>query len=102
MPVIVIPEAALQREREAIARTARDELERAIPDTEARNAIPELHKALAWGKPADQIVHAARKLGADLIVMGTHGRTGWRRAALGSVAEAVVRHAPCTVTCVKP
>ena len=39
----------------------------------------------------------AREEGCDLIVMGTHGRTGLRRALMGSVAAAVVREAPCAV-----
>lgn len=49
------------------------------------------------GIPARQISTYARRVGADLIVIGTHGRTGVSRALLGSVAEAVVRHAPCPV-----
>ena len=43
----------------------------------------------------------ARELGADLIVMGTHGRTGLRRLLMGSVAERVVREAPCPVLTVR-
>jgi nucleotide-binding universal stress UspA family protein len=45
------------------------------------------------GDPRDAILAAADEVGADLIVMGTHGRRGIRRALLGSVAESVVRHA---------
>jgi universal stress protein A len=48
----------------------------------------------------DIIVDAARAGGADLIVMGTHGRTGVRRLVLGSVAEHVLRHAECPVVSV--
>jgi nucleotide-binding universal stress UspA family protein len=47
------------------------------------------------------IEQAAIKLGADLIVMGTHGRQGLRRALLGSVAESLVRTAPCPVLLVR-
>ena len=53
------------------------------------------------GKPADEILHLAQAEGADLIVMGTHGRTGLRHALLGSVAEKVVRTASCPVFTVK-
>ena len=53
------------------------------------------------GHPADAIVRVAREEGADLIVMGTHGRTGLQHALLGSVAETVVRHAPCPVLTVR-
>jgi nucleotide-binding universal stress UspA family protein len=49
------------------------------------------------GDPRDAIVAQARDWGADLIVLGSHGRTGVKRWMLGSVAEAVVRHAPCSV-----
>ena len=59
---------------------------------------PEVTSKLARGVPWDEIVGAARDDQAiDLIVLGTHGRTGVRRALIGSVAERVVRHAPCTV-----
>ncbi len=53
------------------------------------------------GVPADEIVNAAERLGADLIVMGTHGRRGLSRAVLGSVAEKVLRRAPCPVLTVR-
>jgi nucleotide-binding universal stress UspA family protein len=49
------------------------------------------------GTPTSTIVEYARTLGADLIVMGTHGRSGMAHALLGSVAERVVRTAPCSV-----
>ena len=47
--------------------------------------------------PADGLVGAAKKIGADLIVMGTHSRGPLARVALGSVAGTVVHHAPCSV-----
>ncbi len=49
----------------------------------------------------DAIVEAAKALPAELIVLGSHGRTGVRRALLGSVAESVIRHAPCPVLVVR-
>jgi nucleotide-binding universal stress UspA family protein len=49
------------------------------------------------GRVADAIVTQARRWRADLIVMGTHGRRGVRRALLGSDAEMVVRHSPVPV-----
>ncbi len=53
--------------------------------------------ALVFGRPAREIVSYASRHGIDMIVMGTHGRTGVSRALLGSVAEAVVRRASCPV-----
>ena len=56
---------------------------------------------LKTGDARDMINEAAIELGADLIVMGTHGRHGISRALLGSVAETVVRSAPCAVLTVR-
>ena len=56
---------------------------------------------LASGDASDAIVDTARKIGADLIVIGTHGRTGVRRMLLGSVAETVLRAAPCPVLAIR-
>src|SRR5262245_2111708 len=58
--------------------------------------------AIASGRPAARIVDYARRHAVDLIVLGTHGRTGVSRAILGSVAEAVVRLARCRVLTVPP
>ena len=58
--------------------------------------IPSRHVVLA-GSPADQIVKVAEEENADLIVIATHGLTGWRRFIFGSVAERVVRLAHCPV-----
>jgi nucleotide-binding universal stress UspA family protein len=59
-------------------------------------AVPFEHH-LVTGEPARTIVKLAKEEGVDLIVMGTHGRTGLGRLLMGSVAEAVVRHALCPV-----
>jgi len=57
------------------------------------------HRSLR-GVPADTIVEFAEEVNANFIVMGTHGRTGLSRVLMGSVAEAVVRHARCPVVTV--
>lgn len=54
-----------------------------------------------FGSPELEIVKEALEMEADLIVMGTHGRQGMGRALSGSVAEGVLRHAPCPVTVVR-
>lgn len=56
---------------------------------------------LLEGFAAGEIVDCSRGAKIDLIVMGTHGRTGPKHLLLGSVAERVVRHAPCAVLTVK-
>jgi nucleotide-binding universal stress UspA family protein len=53
------------------------------------------------GIPADLIATVAEDIGCDLIVMGTHGRTGLRRLFMGSVAEQVLRTAPCPVLTIR-
>ena len=70
--------------------------------TQLRDLVPQSFTGhwdteVASGDPADAIVHVAQEHKADLIVMGTHGRTGLAHAFLGSVAEKVVRHASCPV-----
>lgn len=56
---------------------------------------------LMVGDPAAEILDLAEEKGCDLIVMGTHGRTGLARLLMGSVAQQVVRRAPCPVVTVK-
>jgi nucleotide-binding universal stress UspA family protein len=57
---------------------------------------------LKAGSPAAAITDTAAEEGSELIVIGTHGRTGLNRLVIGSVAERVVRIAPCPVLTVKP
>ena len=89
----------------------------ALPPAELRNQVHDalraaLEQAMAQvgahgearvldGSPAGQIVTAAEDLGAELLVIGTRGRTGLARLALGNVAERVVRGAKCSVLAVR-
>ncbi|MEL6614157.1 MAG: universal stress protein, partial [Bacteroidota bacterium] len=52
--------------------------------------------------PGAAIVEYAAEVGADALVMGTHGRSGWDRVVLGSTAEFVLRRSPCSVLTVGP
>jgi len=56
---------------------------------------------LEIGYPAEEILRVAKELGADLIVLGTHGRRGVGRLLMGSVAEQVLRNAECPVLTMK-
>jgi universal stress protein A len=70
----------------------------------ARKALKEavsVQVKVAVGKPAEEILRVPPEERVDLIVMGTHGRTGARHFLLGSVAEAIVRDAPCPVCMVR-
>jgi nucleotide-binding universal stress UspA family protein len=82
-----------------------------VRDVAARKLAKAAEKVRAAGVPvethlvefpaSDAIVETARRLGADLIVMGTRGLTGLKHALLGSVAERTLRLAPCAVLTVK-
>lgn len=65
-------------------------------DAEERARRP-VRSSLLTGDPAEEILRHAREEHCDLVVVGTHGRTGVRRLVLGSVAERVARRAPCPV-----
>lgn len=64
--------------------------------------LPHVSAKLVSGLPSAMIVSELEDPAYDLAVLGTHGRTGWSRVLLGSVAEKVVRHAPCSVLTVRP
>ncbi|HEY1549026.1 MAG TPA: universal stress protein [Kofleriaceae bacterium] len=64
--------------------------------------VKHVHSTIVTGVPWDEVVQLVdRDRSIDLVVMGTHGRTGLAHALLGSVAERVVRHARCTVLIVR-
>ena len=54
------------------------------------------------GRPGSSIVQCARDRRSDLVIVGSHGRTGIAHLLMGSVAEYVVRHAPCPVLVIRP
>ncbi len=64
------------------------------------NAVP-FAVSVRQGQPAYEIASCAKEIDADLIVLSTHGRTGLRHVLVGSVAENVVRYAPCPVLVVR-
>lgn len=80
---------------DALETEAQQQIEQAC--TRVREAGLEGETIVVYGVPFECIITAARHHNIDLIVMGTHGRTGLRHVLLGSVAERVVRLAPCPV-----
>lgn len=74
---------------------------RELQATEPRIRELRVETKVVEGDPAYEIVSAAKEIGADLVVMGTHGRTGLGRLIMGSVAEQVLRKAPCPVLTVR-
>jgi nucleotide-binding universal stress UspA family protein len=69
--------------------------------TQLRDAQLKARSLMRVGAPFLEIIHAARTEAADLIVLGTHGRTGLAHVLLGSVAERVVQKAGCAVLTVR-
>lgn len=67
-----------------------------------RRRIPDATAELRTGVPWEQTVAAVEEIGADLVVMGTHGRSGIAHALIGSVAEKVARHSPVPVLTIRP
>jgi nucleotide-binding universal stress UspA family protein len=91
VPGAFTPQELLQQhqtEAEQIAARAADRL--------AQTGLS-VETAVRQGDPRTVIVDEASEWGADLIVVGSHGHTGLKRLLLGSVAQAVVAHAPCSV-----
>lgn len=83
-----------------LARAEAEEAEAALArwraDAERRAGRP-VSASVLEGEPAAEILRHAREERCDLLVLGTHGRTGMSRLVLGSVAERVARRAPCPV-----
>jgi nucleotide-binding universal stress UspA family protein len=80
---------------EDLARAAREVLDAELE--KVRRRVPAAEGVVVMGLPWEQILAVAKERDADLIVMGTHGRRGLARIALGSVAEKVVRLAEAPV-----
>jgi len=78
-----------------------DELWQKLRSYECQNLATAVILRLEEGDPAKEILRAASEVQCDLIVVGTHGRTGVGRLLMGSVAEQVIRKAPCPVLAVK-
>jgi nucleotide-binding universal stress UspA family protein len=87
---------------EELWETLRDDASQALEKLEARHAdVSWGHAIVLTDDPHEAILASAKKVGADLIVMGTHGRRGFSRIFIGSVAEYVIRRATCPVLTVR-
>jgi nucleotide-binding universal stress UspA family protein len=95
--VVPVDEGAV----DAAARTQLDDMvDTALADLgESRDSLPELLVTVLPGSPALTLVEVAET--ADLLVVGSHGRTGLSRLLVGSVAMACVQHAPCPVVVIR-
>jgi nucleotide-binding universal stress UspA family protein len=91
-----------------LERNIRVEIEDAVRETlsgktaELLREVPEVElNVVQHPSPGRALVELAEDEGVDLVILGSHGRSGLSRAFLGSVAERVVRHAPCPVLVVR-
>ena len=88
---------------EQLRKQAEDILNEQVEKIEqSRGKVAEKHLRIAERYRAQQIVQVAEDIGAGLIVMGSRGLGGVRRALIGSVSDSVVRHAHCPVMVVRP
>lgn len=100
VPALGIPELGIvvtASTIESAIRTKHAELDKLA----TRRAPADIETMLRTGDARDVIVDTAKEIGAELIVMGTHGRRGVRRALIGSIAEGVLRTAPCPVLTIR-
>lgn len=93
-PPLIPPIEAARNELQARSEEKLAELLAQVPQAKGTTHV-------GWGQPYPEIVHLAEQLPADLIVLASHGLTGFRHMLLGSVAEQVVRAAPCPVFTLK-
>lgn len=94
----VVPPASLEQTVDGAdddVNAAIRELATFLPAHAEKGKVPAA--CVRFGVPDEAIVHEARAWSADLLVLGTHGRRGAARFLVGSVAETVLRHAPCSV-----
>jgi nucleotide-binding universal stress UspA family protein len=103
IPTLGVPELGVAMTSTVIDSMVRDNQIALEQLVERKRHLATFGEALLRTGDARQLINqTAQDLGADLIVMATHGRRGVSRALLGSVAESVVRTAPCPVLTVRP
>lgn len=74
----------------------------ALPEADWSNGIADVVRSIGTGTPFLEVIRYAKEHDIDLIVIGTHGRTGLVHMLMGSVAERIVRKSPCPVLTVRP
>jgi len=95
LPVVAYGQGVVSPELDTSLRESQKQLD------QLQLTLVRAERRLELGNPADEIINVCRTVSADLIVMGTHGRSGISRLMLGSVAEQVLRQAGCPVLTLK-
>ena len=93
---INVPYVPLEAE---IEQSAKEDLARIVKEETQAGVVVE--PVIAFGLPSECIIAQAQKEEVDVIILGTHGRTGISRLLMGSTTENVIRHATCPVLVVK-
>jgi nucleotide-binding universal stress UspA family protein len=97
LPVVDVPSGMLPSLSEDLRNDAEAVLEEAVARVDGAAEVP-VERVTLEGPPARMLIEAAR--GADLLVVGTRGRGGFKGLLLGSVSQQVLHHAPCPVVVV--
>ena len=92
----------IDADEEHLRQLARDRLTQMVAAGNPGVPLSDIDFRVVSGAPADQILQVSLDLGCDLIVIGTHGRSGITDKLLGSTADRVARRATCSVMTVKP
>jgi nucleotide-binding universal stress UspA family protein len=98
---VKLPDPVLEEDLEQLAKQGGTEVLEAEVQRVRSAGGTVAHSHLRMGEVEGEIVHLAEELGAGLIVMGSRGHGGMRRALMGSVSDSVVRHAHCPVMVVR-
>jgi nucleotide-binding universal stress UspA family protein len=99
-PITSRPREVLEHELEEAMHQAQEFLDREVEQVKGEGVtVADSH--LVRGRPDRELVHLSEELGAGLIVMGSRGLGGVRRALMGSISDSVVRHAHCPVLVVR-
>lgn len=94
----VVTAQQYEDQRAALAATA----EQVVRDSVAALGLERAETMVVEGDPGQALCDVAAELGASVLVAGSHGRGGLKRALLGSVSDHLVRHAPCPVVITRP
>ena len=98
LPVYGFPDGALVASAEVAGRILSSAQAGLLAAIEKRkDSGVEMRSILRDGPPAEEVAAVAKQVHADMVILGTHGRTGLRRAIMGSVAEEVIRACECPV-----
>ena len=98
---VMASELAVAPDIESLVARARDQVQKLVPPFSLGSGL-RVFVHVAVGIPQEVVDGVARECGADLILVGTHGRRGLKRALFGSVGECITRNAPCSVLTVRP